>query len=243
MRRDRHIYYMDVQEIKELVMSTASRRGQAEQVLQEALSEEPDGRTDMPHLIIGSIPIFWKNFLVDLRDQKILTAMRFFDLYAERYGNCVFSFKGLEHHADHLEAVAQLRRSGLVRYSQQIPGRKLDSGIPAFFPTAIDLLLRKFIVKASDVYRVADVSGPFLLGMMIKTKSSVTGLYPDSMLPQVPVSRGTIMPGQHAFPIMEAYDFGDLDSIMRPLCDQVHQGFGEAASPKFDTDGKWLEGA
>jgi hypothetical protein len=69
----------------------------------------------------------------------------------------------------------------------------------------------------------------------------MTGRYPDSMYPQAYVERGLLARGQHSFPVMEAYDFGDLDTIMRPLCDQVHQGFGEAASPNFDADGKWIE--
>src|SRR5438034_275171 len=38
-RRDRHIYYMDVQEIKELVIRTASRQEQAEHLLLEAFRE------------------------------------------------------------------------------------------------------------------------------------------------------------------------------------------------------------
>src|SRR6266478_2437772 len=66
-RRDRHIYYMDVQEIKELAMRTASRQEQAEQLLLEAF-KELHTPTDLPYLAIGTIPIFWKNFLVDLRD-------------------------------------------------------------------------------------------------------------------------------------------------------------------------------
>src|SRR5712691_10314854 len=73
-RRDRHVYYMDVQEIKELVMGTASRQEQAEQLLLKAF-REVHTPTDLPYLIIGTIPIFWKNYLVDLTDQKILAAM------------------------------------------------------------------------------------------------------------------------------------------------------------------------
>src|SRR5712691_2790715 len=70
-RRDRHIYYMDVQEIKELVMRTASRQEQAEHLLLEALKEEQAQHT-VPYLIFGTVPIFHKDFLVDLRNQSIL---------------------------------------------------------------------------------------------------------------------------------------------------------------------------
>jgi hypothetical protein len=238
MRRDRHIYYMDVQEIKELVMRTASRQEQAEQILQQAL-REVFAQADVPVLVFGSIPIFSKDFLIDLRDPNILDAMRVFDLYGV-YGECEFNFKGLERRGGKFEAVAQLRRSGLVRYSQQIPCNKFD-GVLAFFPIAIDGLLRKFIRKADDLYGAAGISGPFLLGMTIIANSQVSGVYPDSVMPQAPVIRGKIEPGRHEFPIMPTYDFRDIDPIMRPLCDQVHQGFGEDASPSFGSDGNWRE--
>jgi hypothetical protein len=237
-RRDRHLYYMDVQEIKELVMRTASRQEQAEGLLLEAL-KEVRAQHSAPHLIVGAIPIFCKDFLIDLRDQSILDAMRRFDiLTGHAYGNCEFSFKGLERREEKYDALAQLRRDGLVRYSQQIPG-KSEVVSYKISPVAIEILLRKFVEKAANLYKVAGVGGPFLLGMMIDTKTQVKGLFPDRMMPQLDVVRGQIQPGLLTFPIMAAYDFGDIDPIIRPLCDQVHQCFGEEASPSFDSSGKW----
>jgi hypothetical protein len=239
-RRDRHIYYMEVQEIKELVMRIASRQEQAEQLLKEAFKEIRP-QTDLPYLIIGTIPVFCASFLVDLKDQKILDAMRRFDLVDDAtYGNCSFSFEGLERRAGVHDAVAQLRRTGLVRYSQQIKGHVVD-GVRAFYPVSVDIQLRKFVNKVSVLYRVAGLSGPFLLGMLLNTASPVKGLYPDSVVPQATVFRGAIQPGLHSFPTMVVYDLSDADSIIRPFCDQVHQGFGEQSSPKFDSDGKWKE--
>lgn len=240
-RRDRHIYYMDVQEIKELVMRTASRQEQAEQLLEVAFKEVRT-QTDVPYLIIGAVPVFNSNFLVDLREQKILKAMQRFDLVDESsYGNCEFSFKGLERRAESLDAVAQLRRTGLVRFSQEIPCGQRSDGLPAFFPVIIDMQLRKFTIKVSELYAVAGLGGPFLLGMLLIATSQVKGLYPDSAIPHVLVPRGSIQPGLHSFPTIVAYDFGDIDSIIRPLCDQVHQGFGQDSSPMFDNEGKWTE--
>jgi hypothetical protein len=239
-RRDRHIYYMDVQEIKELVIRTASRQDQAEQLLQKALREVPT-QTDMPYLVLGTIPIFCKNFLVDLREQAVLDAMRRFDLVSgQSYGNCDFSFDGLERRVGKFEAVAQLRRNGLVRYSQQIPAKRAE-GVPAFFPVAVDLQLRNFLRRVAELYTIAGVSGPFLLGMMLSTKSQARGLYPDLFVHQAEVVRGQIPPGQHYFPMMVAYDLVEIDALMRPLCDQLHQAFGEEASPKFDSYGKWKD--
>jgi hypothetical protein len=194
-------------------------------------------QSDAPVLAFGSVPVFWKDFLMELRDKNILGAMRAFNFY-ESYGECDFNFKGLERRGRKFESVAQLRRSGLIRYSQQIPYNKVD-GVLGFFPVATDDLLRWFIRKTDDLYKVATVSGPFLLGLTISTNSEVTGFYPDSAYPGATVFRGKIDPGRHEFPIMPTYDFRDVDSIMRPLCDQVHQGFGEEGSPRFGSDGNW----
>ncbi|SRR6266404_201526 len=239
-RRDRHIYYMDVQEIKEVVMRTASRQEQAEQVLLKAL-KEVDVKTDQPYLILGTIPVFGQSYLVDLREQAIVMAMQGFDVAGvASFGNCDFSFDGLERRTAKDDAVAQLRRNGLVRYSQQIPVLKTPD-ISGFFPTAIDAVLRRFIQRVAELYKVAGISGPFLLGMMIITKSQWSGLYPDSVIPSATVARGNIQPGVRAFPVTTSYDFGDVDPIMRPLCDQVHQTFGEFGSPRFDSTGTWKE--
>lgn len=125
-----------------------------------------------------------------------------------------------------------------MRYSQQIPGQQV-SGSFAFFPVAIEIQLRIFINKVASLYGVAGLGGPFLLGMMIDTNTQARGLYPDYSVPQATVVRGQIQPGLLTFPVMAAYDFGDIDPILRPLCDQVHQCFGEEASPSFDSGGKW----
>ncbi len=239
-RRDRHIYYMDVQEIKEVVMRTASRQDQAEQLLLEAL-KEVHIKTDQPYLVLGTIPVFGQSFLVDLRDQAVLRAMQGFDVAGvASFGNCDFSFDGLERRTGNDDAVAQLRRNGLVRYSQQIPVLK-TAKISGFYPTAVDILLRRFIQRVAGLYKVAGISGPFLLGMMIITKSQWSGLYPDSVIPSAMVTRGSIHTGSHVFPVMTSYDFEDIDPIMLPLCDQVHQTFGEAGSPRFHSNGKWEE--
>jgi hypothetical protein len=237
-RRDRHIYYMDVQEIKEVVMRTASRQEQAEQALLEAL-KEVHAKTDQPYLILGTIPVFGQSFLVDLRDQSIVRAMQGFDVAGvASFENCDFSFDGLERRTAKDDAVAQLRRNGLVRYSQQIPVVKAAE-FSGFYPVAVDIVLRRFIQRVAGLYRSAGLSGPFLLGMMLVTKSQWSGLYPDSVVPSATVTRGQLQPGIRAFPIMTTYDFGDVDPIMRPLCDQVHQTFGEAGSPMFDHSGTW----
>jgi len=238
-RRDRHIYYMDVQEIKELVMRTASRQEQAEQLLKDACREVLCV-ADAPYLIFASVPIFWKEFLVDLRNGKIISQMQKFSLLpGQTYENVEFSFQGLERLEKRQDAVAQLRRNGLVRYSLHIPAKKVD-GFSQFSPTAIDLYLRSYLRQVIGLYEAAGITGPYLLCMMMALRSEAQGLFPDSMLPGVDVVRGSIQPGLRAFPIMVADDFTDMDSLMRPLCDQAHQAFGEPKSPNFNHEGKWI---
>jgi hypothetical protein len=131
-----------------------------------------------------------------------------------------------------MEALAQFHRNGLVRYSQQLLNRS-QSGLPQVSAMGIDRVLRKFIMQVKAIYAVAGMGGPFLFGMMLSTKSRLIGLYPD-------FSQGLLAAGRHLFPIMPVPDFADIDAIIRPFCDQVHQGFGFFSSPKFDMDGKWV---
>jgi hypothetical protein len=43
-----------------------------------------------------------------------------------------------------------------------------------------------------------------------------------------------------SFPAMQADNLTDIDKIIRPLCDQAHQTFGEDASPSFNAEGVWI---
>jgi hypothetical protein len=231
---------MDVEEIKEMVMRTASRREQAEQLLLESFTELPDG-SEKPYLVIGAVPVFWKDFLVDMRNKAILDKMLTFDLSGgNTYQQWQFSFDGLERRVREAETFTQLRRNGLVRHSQPLSIRT-TSGNSAIYPSAIDVFLRRFTVRVEALYDAADISGPFLLGLMVSTKSPIDGIYSDTLVRHVPVVRGTLEAGVHRSPLITADDFRDIDLVIRPLCDQFHQGFGEEGSPNFDADGKWRD--
>jgi hypothetical protein len=41
---------------------------------------------------------------------------------------------------------------------------------------------------------------------------------------------------------MQIDDLIDIDRILRPICDQVHQLFGKEGSSSFNADGVWIDG-
>jgi hypothetical protein len=234
VRRDRNIYYMDVTELKESVMKTVS---QQERAWPRSISKSC---FQGPVMLFAAIPVFWRNFLVDFRDREIVEAMRRFDMTgASSYENCQFSFKGLEHRTSKYESVAQLRRTGLLLYRQQIPNIKFEGKV-GFYPTAVDQQLYRFVAQVARVYKSAELGGPYLLGLRLAPNEEIVGLYPPPGIPQGFVKRGKLDGRTHPFPVMYAPDFTDIAQIIRPLCDQLHQAFGEQRSPSFTLDGNWI---
>jgi hypothetical protein len=116
---------------------------------------------------------------------------------------------------------------------------KFDNKI-GFFPSAIDTQLYKFVLQAGKTYESARLTGPYCLTLALTPNTTVVGLYPPPGLPQGYVQRGSLENRLYSFPMMYAPDFSNIGQIIRPLCDQLHQGFGEEQSPNFDSEGKWL---
>lgn len=78
-----------------------------------------------------------------------------------------------------------------------------------------------------------------VLGMMMRVRTALAGLYVE------PGGLGEcatepIPPLDYRFPVMLVDDLSDVDTIIRPLCDQVHQTFGREASPNFNAEGAWI---
>lgn len=236
-RRERSRYEMDVREIKELVLRTSSRLAQSEQTLQTIFLKAPqvDGE---PYLHIGIIPVFWKDFLVNVTAPNIRQAVALFDVLNDppQVAGLTYVFEGLERRAPNRN-IAQLRRTGLLSFRWQLAGGR-HAGF-WFYPTAIDLQLRKFVVRARALYGVTEVSGPYLLSMMLRTPVPLAARY-GAVVPHEYNQTDPITPGDYAFPAMLVDDLSDPDRIIRPFCDQAHQTFGRAASPCFDVDGLWV---
>src|SRR5215813_1273104 len=69
-RRERQRYQLTVREIKELVMKTASRVQQSEEMLEKAFLGVARA-DDQPFLMMGIIPVFFEDFLVDVRNENV----------------------------------------------------------------------------------------------------------------------------------------------------------------------------
>jgi len=241
-RRERQRYHMSVREIKELVMRTASSLQQAERMLETSfLGVARSG--DLPYLIIGILPLFFSDFLVDVRANNVCRSVEFFSRAPEpEQGNVFYTFDGLERRENRFEYTVRLRRDGLLVISVQLPlanPRTPRDILHRFFPVTIDTQLRTFALKASVVYQAATIGGPYVLGMMLRVPQLLVGSYPDA-LGLGEVDTPPVRERDYLFPFMQVDDLSGTDRAIRPLCDQVHQMFGRKGSPNFNADGEWI---
>jgi hypothetical protein len=238
-RRERHRYEMDVREIKEMVMRTASRMEKAEQTLSKVLLEMPR-QDDSPYLVIASIPVFWRDFMIDVRNVAVRQEVSGFTLSNQREDiPPTYTFKGLERRIKQDDnSTVQVRRSGLIVLNWRVPTQAQDArDTHRFFPSAIDLVLRKFVVRAAAVYAAAGIAGPYLLSIMLRARDALQGIYAG---PNQEVEAELIAGMDYAFPIMQADNFIEVARVIRPLCDQAHQMFGRGGSRYFNDAGDWI---
>jgi hypothetical protein len=153
-RRERQRYHLSVREIKELVMRTASRLQQSEEALGNAFL----GVTrisDSPYLIVGMIPVYFEDFLVDVRAAQIRSALANFSRVGPpMFVNTVFTFDGIERRQNLFQFTVRLRRNGLLEASQQVPLIPRE-GQHLVGVSGLDTLLRQFLSRASVVYEAA----------------------------------------------------------------------------------------
>ena len=236
-RRERQRYHMTVREIKEMVMRTASRLQQAEEILETSFLQVPRP-VDTPYLIIGMIPVFFEDFLVNVRAEKVRLAVGNFSRTGPpQFNNVVYSFHGIERRENRFEYTVRFRRNGLLNASHQLPLIARE-GVHQIGPKAVDILLRQFVLRASSVYEAAAIGPPCVLGMLLRIQRPLTGVYAavgggeDHTAP--------VVAGDYRFPYMQIDDLFDTDRIIRPFCDQTHQMFGREGSPSFNADGTWI---
>jgi hypothetical protein len=230
-RRERQRFNMNVREIKEMVMRTASRLEQAKQLLTTAFYEA-ERADNSPYLMVGIIPIFFQDFLVDVRDAAVNRAVAF--SASGEYRQPTFYFDGIERRDDRRENIVRLRRNGSLTTSIRLPIRRNEmNGQHVLVPTAIDVHLRTFVSQARTVYEATAISAPFLLGMLMRTQSPLVGTYAglrgvgEEHTAPIPVR-------DYVFPCVQVDDLSDTDGIIRPLCDQAHQMFGREGSLRGD---------
>jgi len=238
-RRERSRYEMDVREIKELVMRTASQQEKSELLIREALARA-DGDMRFAYLHISTMPVFYKEFLINLNHPNTRAALAAFDALNERpqAGEITYSFAGLERRSERFDCRVQLQRTGQIMFKRQLPIRD-EEPHASFYPAALDLQLRYFVLRARELFDMCEINGPYLLSMMVKTPFRLAGRYAGAVPGTDDITRG-IAAGDYAFPTMLLDNFIDVDSLIRPFCDHAHQTFGRSSSPCFDHNGRWI---
>ena len=235
-RRERHKYETDVREIKEMVMRTASRLEGAQEKLRQSrfLFNPADRREGRPTLVIGTIPIFWENFMVDIQKPEVIETVTRFHLGDGNYDQPSYDFYGLQRTIKSGEdSAVYVQRDGTI-----ILNKRLREGIDGqnryLQPTEIDRTLKAFVQRCSEVYAAAGITGPFLLTILLRIVNPTVGRYAASLGEE---QSGYVIPRDYHFPIMQTDNLVDVDRVIRPLCDQAHQMFGHACSPFFEGNG------
>lgn len=96
------------------------------------------------------------------------------------------------------------------------------------------------LTQAARVYAVAAIGAPYLLSVTLRIQRALTGVYAAMDGPWEEHTQ-PVEAGEYRFPFLQIDDLVQIDRILRPLCDQVHQMFGREESPKFTADGAWIE--
>jgi hypothetical protein len=105
-----------------------------------------------------------------------------------------------------------------------------------FYPTAFDVLLRAFLLRARDVLTTAGISSPLLL------KAKVQSPFALAALDEWGAVFNGIPAREFEFPALQIDSLlGAFEKSVRPLCDQFHQIFGWQGSPCFTADGTWQD--
>jgi len=238
-RRERQRYEMDVREIKELTMRTASQLERAEQTLLNKINLEVRGGNDVL-LTAGLMPVFFQDFLINAKDQNILQALARLDVSGRHLvENVSYSFEGVVRpDTMNSRATITLMRNGLIRLRHLIPGRQVEPNQrPVIYAGIIDRLIRRFVTGVWNLYDIAAVSAPVMLAAKLSIPGAFVAAYGEPPFFDTTV----IGPADFQFsPILIDAIERPFDKAIQPLCDHIHQSFGRQASPNFDGAGNWI---
>jgi len=215
-------------------MRLASQLERAESLLKYSLSNEqwPDNNAV---LLVGLVPVFFADFMLDIREQWVSEAFGHFDVRTMRqnFAHPQYGFEGLIRSSR--QDVATLTRSGLIKAKSDVTAQAdAKRRLLLFFPTAIDILLRNFMRRAQALSRRTNIIGPFLLRMSLFSPLPLVALDMDGF------ENGRIEAGYREFPTIQVANILDpVEPVIRPLCDHTHQTFGNQGSPYFDAQGQW----
>jgi predicted HTH transcriptional regulator len=78
-RRERRRYELDAREIKDLAMRAASQLDRAEFVINAAIDDDQKSlNPNAPVLSVALLPVFFRNFVVNLKSQSVSDALRIY---------------------------------------------------------------------------------------------------------------------------------------------------------------------
>jgi hypothetical protein len=232
-RRERHRYHMDVREIKDLSVRLMSQLERAEALVAKNL--EVSAYPNEPAVFAALVPLFFKNFLVDVGEQTIRQAFGNFHMSSSQsvYAAPEYTVNGLRRVS--ARNTVELNRNGAIVLRASIgTGVGAPAGQFNFYATAIDVILRRLMRRAQGFCSVAKIPAPMLLGISIVTSQNLAAMYAEGVV------EAQIDAGVHRLPVLEIGSLTEtVEKIIKPLCDVAHQMFGQSGSPCFGADGSW----
>ena len=233
-RRERHRYFMDVREIKELSVRATSQLERAEAVVKSILSVGT--LPGEPTLIVSLVLVFFKDFLVNVKDPTIYQAFGNFhmSMKGSNFTAPVYTLDGLRRSSTRFPV--ELGRRGTIALRAVIAtAPNSPPGTFHFYANAIDVILRAFMKRAQILCQAAAIPPPLLLGSAIATPQTLAAMYAAGT-PEAQIGAGI-----HLLPLPEIGNlFEPGDKIIRPLCDVVHQMSGKKESPCFGPGASWV---
>jgi len=112
-----------------------------------------------------------------------------------------------------------------------------EPGVFLFYPIGFDGVIRRFVLRTQHLFELASLSSPVALAVKLTVPVESLAAYGDvatGNYRHVPVAR-------RDFEFSTFVDaFGEpVERFIGPLCDHIHQTFGEERSPNFTADGLW----
>jgi Schlafen, AlbA_2 len=234
-RRERQRYELDVREIKDLAMRTASQSERAESELKRALDDcfFPDHAS--PVIIVALLPVFFSNFMVDLRRAALGNALANFQIFPNIRDTTTpgYSVAGLTKRGPNRTTLT-IGHNGLLKLNAPLRRAEQDGPV-IFYPRAIDIFAHQFLAQAPPVFEAAGLTFPTLFGISLTCKRNLIISYYEE-------DRIAYERKEYRFPLLPLVSIGAAtDSHLRILLDHIHQGFGQAGSPSFDASGQFRD--
>jgi hypothetical protein len=237
-RRERQRYELNAAEIKDMVMRTASRIDEVEEEILRALSREVDEH-EYPTLTVALIPVFTRNFAFDFRRQDVVDALARMDLIAQGRNDYIqpnFGLDGLSRRGMAGGTNVSLSHNGLVRLTVKMPGLT-NEAIRSFNPLTADLYIRGIARGCEPIFATANLNAPALLGVALHVPHEAITNYGNGFFD----GGNQVQPFSKIYPSLLLESIGAaVDPQIRPLCDLLHQSFGEPHSSAFDENGNWI---